>query len=70
LSISQKKNNHVFVDALSCLDIDCLKIQVETEEALTILSGSENSCTSNTKLPMHTALIFKEQTKVKDIALI
>jgi hypothetical protein len=51
------------VDALSSLDIDSLKIQ--EEEVLTLLSGSENNGISNIKLtiPMHTALIFKEQAK-------
>jgi Integrase zinc binding domain len=56
-----KKN--VVTDALSCLDIDELKIQ-EEEEALAILSESENS---SIKLPMHTALIFKEQTRVNGL---
>jgi hypothetical protein len=38
---------------------------------LTLLSGSENNSISNFKLtiPMHTALIFKEQTKVKEPGL-
>jgi hypothetical protein len=55
-------------DAISYLDIDSLKIQEEIEQALTILSRSENSNINNIKLtiPMHTALIFKEQAKVKD----
>jgi hypothetical protein len=55
------------VDALSRLEIDSLKIQEETEEVLTLLSGSENNSISNIKLtiPMHTALIFKEQAKIK-----
>jgi hypothetical protein len=58
-----KKN--VVADALSRLDIDSLKIQ--EEEVLTLLSGSENNSISNIKytIPMHTALIFKEQAKVK-----
>jgi hypothetical protein len=62
-----KKN--VVVDALSHLDIDSLKIQ--EEEVLTLLSGSENNSISNIKstIPMHTALIFKEQAKVKEIGL-
>jgi hypothetical protein len=53
-------------EALSRLDIDSLKIQ--EEEVLTILSGSENNSISNIKLTiqMHTALIFKEQAKVKE----
>jgi hypothetical protein len=62
-----KKN--VVADALSRLDIDSLKIQ--EEEALTLLSGSENNSISNIKLtiPMHNALIFKEQAKVKESGL-
>jgi hypothetical protein len=55
-----KKN--VEADALSCLDIDDLKIQ--EEEALTLLSQSEHS---NIKSPMHTALIFKELTRVNGL---
>jgi hypothetical protein len=57
------------VDAISRLDIDILKIQENKEEALTILSGSENNSISIIKLtiPMHTALIFKEQAKVKEL---
>jgi hypothetical protein len=61
-----KKNVAAIADALSRLDIDSLKIQDETEEALTLLSGSENNSISNIEFPMHTALIFKEQAKVKD----
>jgi hypothetical protein len=38
-----------FADALSRLDIDSLKIQEETEEVLTLLSGSENNSISNIK---------------------
>jgi hypothetical protein len=38
------------VDALSRLDIDSLKIQEETKEVLTLLSGSENNSISNIKL--------------------
>jgi hypothetical protein len=54
-------------DALSCLDIDSLMIQ--EEEVLTLLSGFENSSISNINpiIPMHTALIFKEQAKVKGL---
>jgi hypothetical protein len=61
-----KKNVDTVADALSRLDIDSLKIQ--EEEVLTLLSGSENNSISNIKYttPMHTALIFKEQAKVKD----
>jgi hypothetical protein len=40
-----KKNVAAVADALSCLDIDSLKIQ--EEEVLTILSGSENNSISN-----------------------
>jgi hypothetical protein len=60
-----KKNVGSVADALSRLDIDSLKIQ--EEEVLTLLSGSENNSISNIKLtiPMNTALIFKEQAKVK-----
>jgi hypothetical protein len=59
--LPRKKN--VIGDALSRLDIDSLHIQNDKEEALILLSGSENSSISNIKLsiPMHTALIFKEQ---------
>jgi hypothetical protein len=64
-----KKN--VVADALSHLDIDSLKIQDNKEEASTLLSGSENNSISNIKctIPMHTALIFKEQAKVKETGL-
>jgi hypothetical protein len=62
-----KKNVAVVVDALSCLDIDSLKIQ--EEEVLTLLSRSENNSISNIKLTMHTALIFKKQAKVKNTGL-
>jgi hypothetical protein len=57
------------MDALSRLDIDSLKIH--EEEVLTLLSGSENNSISNFKLTiaMHTALIFKEQAKVKEVGL-
>jgi hypothetical protein len=60
-----KKN--VVADALSRLDIDSLKIQ--EEEVLTRFSGSENNSISNMKLtiPMHAALIFKEQAKIKGL---
>jgi hypothetical protein len=68
LSISQEKEN-VVVDALSRLDIDSLKIQEETQEASTIMSRSENSSINNINFPMHTALIFKEQAKVKELGL-
>jgi hypothetical protein len=61
-----KMHKHVVADALSRLDINSLKIQ--EEDALTLLSGSENSSISDVKLtiPMHTALVFKEQSKVKE----
>jgi hypothetical protein len=47
------------------------KFMYKKEEVLTILSGSENNSISSIKssIPMHTALIFKEQGKVKDIRL-
>jgi hypothetical protein len=43
-------------------------IQEETEKPLTPLSGSENSSITNikSKIPMHAALIFQEQAKVKE----
>jgi hypothetical protein len=58
-------------DTLSYLDIDSLKIQEEAQELLTLLSGSEKNNISNIKssIPMHTALIFKEQAKVKEPGL-
>jgi hypothetical protein len=61
-----KIQKNVVADALSRLEIDSLNIQ--EEEVLTLLSGSENNSISNIKLriPMHTALIFKEQAKVKE----
>jgi hypothetical protein len=61
----RKETENVVAGALSCVDIDSLKIQ--EEEVLTLLSGSENNSISNIKstIPMHTALIFKEQAKVK-----
>jgi hypothetical protein len=64
--LPEKKN--VVADALSRLD-DSLKIQEQEEEVLTLLSGSENNSISNIKLTitMHTALIFKEQAKVKGL---
>jgi hypothetical protein len=61
------KQKNVVTDALSRVDIDSLKIQ--EEEVLTLLSGSENYSISNIKLrlSMHTALIFKEQEKIKGL---
>jgi hypothetical protein len=67
LPIPGKKNVADVADALSSLNIDSLKIQ--EEEVLALLSGSENNSINNIKFPVHTALIFKEQTKVKDTAL-
>jgi hypothetical protein len=63
------KQKNVVADSLSRLDIDSLKIQ--EEEVLIIFSGSENNSISNIKLTilMHTALIFKEQAKVKEHGL-
>jgi hypothetical protein len=50
LNISQERQNvAVVADSLSRLDIDSLKIQEEAEEALTLLSGSENSNISKIK---------------------
>jgi hypothetical protein len=62
-----KKN--VVADVSCHLDIDSLRIL--EEEVLTLLSGSENNRISNIKLiiPIHTALIFKEQEKVKKTGL-
>jgi hypothetical protein len=62
---NKQKNLDTVADALSFLDIDSLKIQ--EDEVLTLLSGSENNIISNFKFPMHTALIFKEQSKVKGL---
>jgi hypothetical protein len=63
-----KKMLVAVADALSRLDIDSLKIQENKEEVLTLLSESENNSIINIKftIPMHTALIFKEQAKVKE----
>jgi hypothetical protein len=57
---------NVVADALSRLDIDSLKIQEENEEALTLLSGSQNSSIINIKFPIHTALIFIKRTKSRE----
>jgi hypothetical protein len=56
---------------VSLHDINSLKIQEEKEEALTLLSGSENNNINIIQytIPMHTALIFKEQAKVKEPGL-
>jgi hypothetical protein len=64
-----KKYAGTLEDALSRLDIESLKIQ--QEEVLTLLSGSENNRISNIKytIPINTALIFKEQAKVKEPGL-
>jgi hypothetical protein len=53
------------------LDIDTMEIQEDIEEVLTILSGSANNSISNIKLTIliHSALIFKEQAKVKELGL-
>jgi hypothetical protein len=69
--LSGKKNMTVVADALSRLDMDILNIQKEVEEVLTLLSGSEYNSINIIKMiiPMHTALIFKEQAKVKDPGL-
>jgi hypothetical protein len=67
--LSGKRQKNVVADALSRLDINSLKIQ--DKEVLTLLSASENNNISNIKLmiPMYTALIFKEQAKVKQPGL-
>jgi hypothetical protein len=65
----KQKNVADVADTLFRLDIDSLKIQEEEEEEmLTLLSGSENNSISNITLtiPMHIALIFKKQAKVKE----
>jgi hypothetical protein len=49
LPTSQERKN-IVVYILSRLDIDSLKIQDNTEEALTLLSGSENSSITYIKL--------------------
>jgi hypothetical protein len=56
---------------VSLHDINSLKIQEEKEEVLTLLSGSENNNINIIQytIPMHTALIFKEQAKVKEPGL-
>jgi hypothetical protein len=61
LSILQTKEK--VAHGLSLVQIDSLKIQEEKHDALTLLSGSENSSISNIEwaILMHTALIFKEQ---------
>jgi hypothetical protein len=64
-----KNNMCNVVDALSRLDIDSLEIQEVTEEALILLSGTKNNSISHIKFSMQTALIFKEQEKVKDTGL-
>jgi hypothetical protein len=45
--LALKKQRNVVADALSCLDIDSLKIQ--ENEVLTLLSGSESNSSSNIK---------------------
>jgi hypothetical protein len=62
--LPRNKNVDTVADTLTRLDIDSPKIQ--EEEALTLLSGSESNSISNIKFPMHTALIFNEQAKVKE----
>jgi hypothetical protein len=58
---------NVVADALSRLD----SLMFQEEEVLTIFSGSENNSISHikTSIPMHTALIFNEQAKVKKSGL-
>jgi hypothetical protein len=40
-------------------------MKIQEEKVLTLLSGSQNSI-SNIEFPVHTALIFLEQEKVKN----
>jgi hypothetical protein len=58
-------------DALSLLDIYSLKIQDNKGQKLTLPSGLENSSINKIKLSiqLYTALIFKEQAKVKNLGL-
>jgi hypothetical protein len=53
------------------VDIDSLNIQEEKEEVFTFLSGSGKQQHQYIKLTtqMNTALIFKEQAKVKELEL-
>jgi hypothetical protein len=60
-----KKNVGTVADALSCLDIDSLKIQ--EEEVLTLLSGSENSNNSNIKSPDEYCLDLHRISKSQEI---
>jgi hypothetical protein len=64
---NKQKDVAAIEDVLSCLDIDSLKIQEEEVLTLLSLSGSENNSISNIKFAMHTALILKEQPKVKEL---
>jgi hypothetical protein len=61
--LPKKIQKNVVKNSVSHLDIESLKIQ--EEEVLMLLSGSENNIIINIKLTIHTALIFKEQAKVK-----
>jgi hypothetical protein len=65
--LSGKNNLETVADALSRVEIDSLKIP--KEEVSRLLSVEENSSIKNIKctIPMHTALIFKEQAKVKEL---
>jgi hypothetical protein len=56
-------------NALLRLKIDTLEIQ--EEEVLTFLSGSENRSISNIKLAalIHIDLIFKEKAKINELGL-
>jgi hypothetical protein len=55
--------------ALTRLEIVSLKILENEEEEMKLLSGSVKSVIINSKLtiPMHTALIFKEQSQIKNL---
>jgi hypothetical protein len=59
----KQKNVDTLADALSRLDIDILNIQ--EEEALYLLSGSENNSISNIKstIPLHTELNHQRTSK-------
>jgi hypothetical protein len=53
-----KKNMEIVADYQYCLGMDSLKIQEETKEVFTLLSGSEDCSISNIKstIPMHNDL--------------
>jgi hypothetical protein len=65
------KKVDLVADALPRLDIDSLKIQEETQEVLTLISGSENNWIINVKytMPIYSTIIIKQQAKVKEVGL-